>query len=313
MEFLYFLESIRNPVLDFIMGAITYLGDEVAFLAICLAFIWCVDKHRGYFLLSVSFVGVILNQILKLVFRIDRPWVKDPNFKPVESAVPAATGYSFPSGHTQNATGVFTGITITTKRIWLRVLSVAAIVLVAFSRMYLGVHTPLDVGVSLVLGIALSFAIYPLFKYTKDKPMGTFVIFCVFLGISVIFFIATLCLPTPASLTADELANIHSAQHTGATLLGAVGGVMVAYILDLKFIKSEIKAPILIQILKLVVGMGIVVGLKSVLKIAFGGDDEILILRALRYFIVVVFAGAGFPATFKWFNKLGKKLQKNKN
>ena len=312
MEFLYFLESIRNPVLDFLMGAITYLGDEVAFLAICLAFIWCVDKHRGYFLLSVSFVGVILNQILKLTFKIDRPWIKDPNFKPVESAVPAATGYSFPSGHTQNATGVFTGIGITTKRIWLRILSVVAIVLVALSRMYLGVHTPLDVGVSLALGVALSFALYPVFKYTSDKPVITYCIFCGFFAVAAVFFAFTMLTPTPATLTAAELANIHSAQHAGANLLGAVAGVLVAFPVERRFIKSEIKAPLLIQILKLAVGMGLVVAIKSLLKVLFGGDDELLILRAVRYFIVVVFAGCGFPATFKWFNKLGEKLQRNK-
>ena len=74
MDFLYFLESIRNPVLDAIMGAITYLGDEVAFLAVALAVFWCFDKKHGYYLLSVGFCGVIINQVLKLCFHIPRPW-----------------------------------------------------------------------------------------------------------------------------------------------------------------------------------------------------------------------------------------------
>ena len=86
MEFLYFLESIRNPVFDFIVGALTYLGDEIAFLAVALAVFWCFSKHRGYYLLGVGFCGVVINQTLKLIFRVPRPWVLDPNFNAVESA-----------------------------------------------------------------------------------------------------------------------------------------------------------------------------------------------------------------------------------
>ena len=44
MEFLYWLESIRNPVLDTIMQYITYFGDELLFMVLALAVFWCVSK-----------------------------------------------------------------------------------------------------------------------------------------------------------------------------------------------------------------------------------------------------------------------------
>ena len=50
MSFLYWLESIRNPVLDAIMSTITHLGEETFFLIISLLIFWCVDKKRGYYL-----------------------------------------------------------------------------------------------------------------------------------------------------------------------------------------------------------------------------------------------------------------------
>ena len=50
--------------------------------------------------MTVGFFGTLVNQFLKLVCRVPRPWVRDPNFTIVEAARADATGYSFPSGHT---------------------------------------------------------------------------------------------------------------------------------------------------------------------------------------------------------------------
>ena len=46
MELLYVLEKIRVPVVNEIMLAVTYLGDEIAFLAIALILFWCIDKKQ---------------------------------------------------------------------------------------------------------------------------------------------------------------------------------------------------------------------------------------------------------------------------
>ena len=86
MALLYWLESIRTPFLDTLMQIFTYLGDEILFIVIALAVFWCVDKREGYYLLFVGFFGTILNQFLKLLCRIPRPWVRDPEFTAVEAA-----------------------------------------------------------------------------------------------------------------------------------------------------------------------------------------------------------------------------------
>ncbi|MBP3436493.1 MAG: phosphatase PAP2 family protein [Clostridia bacterium] len=110
MSVLYAIASIRNPVFDVFFSLVTRFGEEVIYLAVALFFIWCVDKFEGYYILSVGFLGVIVNQFLKIVCRVPRPWVKDPSFSVVEGTKEAATGYSFPSGHTQTAVGTFGGI-----------------------------------------------------------------------------------------------------------------------------------------------------------------------------------------------------------
>ena len=96
MEFLYFLESLRNGVLDAIFSFLTLFGEETVFMAVGMIVFWCVDKYKGYFLLLVGFAGTVANQFLKMLCRVPRPWVKDPDFTIVESAREAATGYSFP-------------------------------------------------------------------------------------------------------------------------------------------------------------------------------------------------------------------------
>lgn len=137
MEFLYALESIRNPVCDAIMSVVTQLGGEMVYMAVAIVAFWCVSKGLGYYILTVGFAGTVLNQFLKITCRIPRPWVQDPDFTIVERAREAATGYSFPSGHTQNAFASFGCLGMWSRRTLWRAVCAAVILLIAFSRMYL--------------------------------------------------------------------------------------------------------------------------------------------------------------------------------
>ena len=307
MEFLYFLEGLRNPVLDLIFGTITYLGDEIAFLVLALTFFWCVDKRRGYYLLCVGFFGVVMNQVLKFCFRIPRPWVLDPNFKAVESAVPAASGYSFPSGHTQNATGTLGGIARSSrsaKKTVVRIVSIAAILLVAFSRMYLGVHTPLDVGVSLLIGTVMVFLLYPLFEYANKNEK---VYFFIFAGVSVIAVGFLVFVLTFSNLVELDGEHLKSGIKNACTILGAALGVLVSYPIEYKLIRFKEKAPLLWQVVKLVLGLACVLLVKEGLKILFGGDAEPYALRAVRYFAVVTFSICVYPLLFSRLEGLWNK------
>ena len=171
MGVLYALESIRTPALDKIMSVITLLGGELFFMVIAVTVFWCVSKREGYYLMIVGFFGTVINQFLKILCCVPRPWIKDPDFTIVESARAEATGYSFPSGHTQNAVATYGGIARYTRRSWLRVVLVVLTVLIAFSRMYLGVHTPLDVGVSFLIAAVLVLVVYPLMEEAERRPV----------------------------------------------------------------------------------------------------------------------------------------------
>lgn len=304
MELLYWFESIRTPVLDVIMSTITRLGEETMFMVIAMLVFWCIDKRRGYYLLSVGFVGTLINQWLKIVFRIPRPWVLDPNFQIVESARDAATGYSFPSGHTQSAVGTLGGVARFASCTWLRVVCVVLALLTAVSRMYLGVHTPLDVGVSLIVAVILIFVLYPLFESTLWFPNRMYIIICVMLAFSLSFVGFMEFYPFPANIDAHNLA---SAVKNAYTMTGAVAGMLVVYAFDSNVLKFSTRAPWWGQIIKLVGGLGLAVAVKSLLKAPLlalcGGHD---VAHALRYFLLVIVAGCVWPMTFGIYKRFNK-------
>lgn len=304
MQVLYWFQSIRNPVLDVVMSAVTSLGEETVFMVIAMFVFWCVDKRKGYYLLSVGFVGTLVNQWLKIVFRVPRPWVLDSEFPIVESARKAAGGYSFPSGHTQSAVGVFGGVARFTTKNALRVVCILLLLLTAVSRLYLGVHTPLDVGVSLLLGTVLVLVLYPLIESTLWFPDRMYGILGGMLALSLAFVGFMEFFPFPADVDAAKLA---AALKNAYTMAGAVGAMLVVYLFDSKLLKFSTRAPWWGQVIKLVGGLSLAITVKTLLKaplLALCGGHAAA--YALRYAIMVLVAGGIWPMTFGIYERFYK-------
>ncbi len=300
MEFLKLLEKIRNPFLDFFFLTVTHLGEELVFLAFSIVIFWCVSKRGGYYILITGLVGTVVNQTLKLFCRVRRPWLY-PGFSAVPEAIPEATGYSFPSGHTQNVVGTFGGTARWTKKLWLRITLITLAALVAFSRMYLGVHFPTDVIFSVILGVLLVFTLYPIFE--TEERFHKFMPYVV--TVSVLLAVGNFLYAALVPEVGIDSANLASALKNGATLLGCTAGLIPVYILDRYVIKFETDARWYAQIIKLVLGLGVVLlikeGLDAPLEFIFGNA---YVARAVRYFLIVMFAGSVWPLTFKWFSRL---------
>lgn len=302
MELLYALEKIRVPILNEIMLAITTLGEETAFLVIAILFFWCIDKRRGYYLLSVGFVGIVVNQFLKLLCRVPRPWVKDPDFTILELARDAASGYSFPSGHTQTAVGAFGGIAATTKKTAVRWVCIIIAILVSFSRMYIGVHTPADVLTSLAIGVALIFVFRPILSDNHFKKFPYILSGMAIL--SGLFLCFVRFYPFPADL---DMTNYASGFENAYTLIGATIGLITTYAIDEKWIKFPVQGVWWVQIMKVLIGLALVLAVKSGLKVPLNNLLGEYIGRAFRYFLLVITAGVVWPSTFAWFSTIGRK------
>lgn len=303
MQILYWFESIRMPILDELMLAVTHLGEETAFLAITLIVFWCIDKKRGFFLMAVGFLGTMANQFLKLHCRVPRPWVLDENFTILEAARAQATGYSFPSGHSQTAVGTFSAIAVTSKNRVVKYLCITLAVLVPVSRMYVGVHTPWDVLVG--AGMALIFVAL-LQKPMMDEQMHLKnAVFWGMIACASALVLFVRLYPFPADV--DE-ANLTSGLKNAYTMFGCTVGALVVYAVDRK-LDFPVDAAWWAQIIKAVLGLALVVVVKSVLKTPLEAILPVYSARAVRYFLVVLTAGILWPMTFRYFSSLGKRKE----
>jgi undecaprenyl-diphosphatase len=252
--------------------------------------------------MAVGFLGTMFNQILKLMCRVPRPWVLDPEFTILEQAREAASGYSFPSGHSQSAVGTFGGIAYTTENKWVKGLCIAIAVLVPLSRMYVGVHTPWDVLVGSAMALALIIDLRKPVLARKDKNMKTLI--AVMLAVSVGYLLYVELFPFPADFDAH---NLESGTKNAYTMVGCLVGVAIVYIVDSRYVNFDTKAVWWAQILKGILGLGTVLAIKEGLRSPLELVLPVLSARAVRYFLIVVWAGIGWPSTFRFFAKLGDK------
>lgn len=161
MEYLLFLQNCREStggILDTFMLRATAFGEQII-TWLALAFIyWCLDKHAGQLMAFNVSIACTWNQFIKWKCRVERPWVRDERIVPVQKALAGAGGYSFPSGHTQRAAAVWGALGAYLWEKKERSVSIVCwviLMVIAFSRNYLGVHTPQDVLIALALGIVI--------------------------------------------------------------------------------------------------------------------------------------------------------------
>jgi undecaprenyl-diphosphatase len=161
-----FFQGMASPALDTIVELMTMLGEETVFIVAVALFLWLSSKKQGFVIFSTLFTSLIGMSVLKAVIRAPRPFQVIEEIK--GKRVATATGYSFPSGHTTGAASFYSALALTFRKRQVSILCAVAILLVGFSRMYLGVHWPIDVFGGLALGITVTFVTYGWFSRIFD-------------------------------------------------------------------------------------------------------------------------------------------------
>ena len=300
MKLLYLLEQLRTPQLDTGMYTVTQLGGVLVFVVLTLAVFWCVDRRCGLFLMAAGLAGTLIGQALKLLLHIPRPWVRDPGFSIVARARAGAGGFSCPSGHSINAAVTYGGLACWTRRRWLRFVFVLLMLLVAFSRMYLGVHTPVDVGAGLLVGGAAVLACKPLFSRCGDQPATQRAALCALLALTAAGVLYVTLWPWDAAVQGE---NLTGGVKNVWLLFGAAAGLLLAS-LGRGGIRFSTEAPLWGQALKLVLGLLLVGAVQELLRAVAGAagmaDGPAHALRALG---AVWFAAGIWPRTFPRFSR----------
>lgn len=289
MEFLWILAKHRQPILDFLFQGITLFAQEYLVILIICWFYWCSHKKLAYTLGFAYFSSGLLVQGLKITFRIPRPWVLDPAFTSVASAIPAATGYSFPSGHTQSGTALFSTLCFAAQKKSAKILCIGLILGIGFSRLYLGVHTPKDVLVSAVLTALLSFFIWKKQDQLSGNTARTGLI-SLLMGLICILLLVYAC-----SL---QFYDIIPAEEAGDCIkaCGAGLGFALGYYLEKHFINFDTLTTMGSRVCRLLPGILITLVLQQGLKPLIGTSSS---ADFIRYFIVVLWVMAIYPFIFQ--------------
>lgn len=285
MDFLWFLHDLRSPVLTVIFQFFTLFGEEVIIVGILCSLYWCYDKELAFGAAISFFVAALLVQGLKIAVRIDRPWILDPTFTPVASAMKTATGFSFPSGHTQSAASLFGYLGLSARKKGWRFLSFGLMLMVALSRLYLGVHTPWDVLAS--LAIALGIALFV--QWYLRSGRSELVLPSALLVLSVIVIIYAFVLHGQGLIDTHYLSDCCKAA-------GGCIGCAISFYAARKFIPFQTKTPHLWQqIVKWLAGAAVILAIQSGLKALLGAS---LAVDILRYCLIAVWALALYPLLF---------------
>jgi len=144
-SFITWIQQFSSPLLDIFFKAVTFMGNAEYYILIIPLLFWLYDKKFALRFGVFFICNAWLNSFIKDIFQVTRP--------PIELHKIQQGGYSFPSGHAQGSTGFWGYLAVQVKRPWAYIVAAILCSLVAFSRVYLGVHFPLDILAGILIAI----------------------------------------------------------------------------------------------------------------------------------------------------------------
>jgi undecaprenyl-diphosphatase len=244
IEYLLILQNLRDvlgePFAAF-MRWVTTLGQFEIILPIVSCIIWCGYKEIGYKVLYVLSLGAVVNGFLKITACVSRPWLRDPRVIPDAATLPAATGYSFPSGHVSNSITSYGTLAVVFRKyknvaiaLWVLILAIC------FSRNFLGVHTPQDVFFSFIISIALIAGGWFFFNYANKNDKSALVFILVNLAIAAIVVVYANVKTYPPTFADGSPTDVTSMAAYTFKSAGLIFGMLVGWFLEKKLVKFSV-------------------------------------------------------------------------
>lgn len=283
-DVIVFIQSFRNDFFDVFFNFISFIGEEFIYMILLGTMYYVFDKKKAEILAFALFFAGVFNNVLKGLVSAKRPFEKYPN-EITNLRESTSTGSSFPSGHTQLFTTFYASVYYLFKKKWLLVLSITFSILMALSRMYLGVHFLEDVVVSILLGFLSAYLITKLITPLQKARRTDMYSIVLMLFFPFLFVIGS-----------EDLFKTY----------GMLTGFVCAMLYEEQYVKFTHHNNAWKNILRVVFGLLIMVSIQSGLGYLFDflitGEISMYVYDTIRY-ILMSFIGLGvYPRLFKKFN-----------
>jgi undecaprenyl-diphosphatase len=251
IDILLSLQQFRNGAGGFLtdfLNKMTFLGELNTAIVLMAIIYWCVSKDIGSYLLMGWSGNRLVNGVLKVTVCAYRPWIRDPRIVPYGNSMTTATGYSFPSGHTMNAATTFGGFTVRRDMpTALRVVTGLMVLLVGFSRPFLGVHTPQDVLVGAAAGMLVMWLVWRMMQWLETHPEKDRLVVLVGLLLAAAVAVYAAVKPYPEDYNAEGKLIVDGAKMANDTFKGVgwCAAFLVGWILERRYVgfSTDISVP----------------------------------------------------------------------
>ena len=282
------------PRLLGLMTFVSALGSEEFFLVFLPAIYWSIDKRLGRQLGYIFLLSALINNMLKNMIRQPRPFWLEPDIKQGD-----AEGYGIPSGHVQNVTAVFLLLAASVRRNWAWLLALLYILLMALSRLYLGVHFLQDIAIGFAVGL-LVFGAFLMWQQTffdrySKQILGRRLLLMVLIPVVLaVVYIGALLLLGPPNMDVPWASFIPAAELNGhEDVVSTVAGLLgfgVGILLESSRIRFRAGGPIWQRVIRYILGIAVAIGIWAGLRAVFPTEPVWLALpmRFLRYLLLLL-------------------------
>ena len=311
LQYLLFLQGLRERLphwFESFMAAISAIDVHPLLFLIPFTIYWSVDKKKGQIAVIASWTGNILNSLAKLSVCCYRPWIRSQAIHPSPLAIKGAGGYSFPSGHSTSAVAIVgtLGWIYRKKSRALFAFCLAFIVLLAFSRNYLGVHTPQDVVVGLAVGALATWLSIKFVEWSEKNSDKDAQALLLALGIVTLIFIYYIFKNYPRDYKADGSLLVDPKRMMRGALkdCGYMTALAISWFVERKFIKFSTDISLGERICRALAGSALMALFSFVLIPALPNEINYYILNYVKG-LLTVFPGALLaPLSFKGISAL---------
>ncbi len=254
------LQEFRNGAGSFLTDffvKMTYLGELNSAIIMMALVYWSVSKDLGTYLMMGWSGNRLVNGALKVTFCAYRPWIRDASIIPYGDSITTATGYSFPSGHTMNGATVFGGGALRKELpVILRVVLGVLVALIAFSRIFLGVHTPQDVLVGAGAGLLVMWLTGLLMRWVASHPGKDVFVALAGIGLGAAVAVYAALKPYPADFNAEGKLIVDGAKMANDTFkgVGYCSAFLIGWVLERRFVGFSTRVSVELKLARAVIG-----------------------------------------------------------